>query len=1040
MATVFTQDSVLHFLQSNGGAVRNADLISHFRNFVRDHGDQRQNRELFKQFVNSVAIVKQIDGVSHVVLKKKFRGHVPGTGRAESPAGRREEPPAGRGVLPAGGRSETPAGRHAEPPASDRNRNPAGRADTTRPQRREDAEPAPPRETRVEAVLPAAGIARTNNNKVEANLNLKRDKLPQINEPSQAPGRPEPPGPDRTFKAGPQRLSSGPPQGSTPPQTAAGHHGDPGRLQAPEPGPFRGGKTPLQQEGGPQQEHLLLHQGDVRKARLRKSYKSAMSQDEDEDEEEVLISRGSAGRVPPLNAPLAPLASPPLIYVQPAGGEMPARRAASEGGPRGPGAGAGPEEAMALRRSLPSEGGRSGPPSHGSAMSPPLLSSQPDQGWTQPAGFQQGPRHGPSASPKQSSSGRLLTGSSGASGGDGSSSGLQARAAPLQPEGGPHQEHLLLHQGDVRKARLRKSYKSAVSQDEDVEKVLIGRVSAGRVPPLNAPLAPLASPPLIYVQPSGGEMPARRAASEGGPRGPGAGAGAGPEEAMALRRSLPSEGGRPGPPSHGSPKSPPLLSSQPDQGWTQPAGVQQGPRHGPSASPKSGPPPSSDAGVSSSGRLLTGSSGASGGDGSSSGLQARAGEHLGVSGIQEGAHQPPVTQAEAMPPPLGSNPKASWHLSAGNLSQERGPPALHRSTDHIYAEEQFSARGAPLHYSTGDLYDDYEDAESSDGSASSPQLRQRPAAAGRLSGRLRSRMCRSMGADLDQLLQEESRRGGAEAARLERLHQLSSSLSLHHHLSSSSLSSCATPPRCPSPAPVVDGQEMGEKRRSHSTTMHHGGQSQVPLDPREHDWMVKGAAGAWPDIYSLFREDASLLNRRDFICGFTVLHWIAKHGDHRVLNTLWYGVEKAGLRFDVNARSAGGQTPLHLAAMHGRRNLIRLLVGKFGADVQLRDTAGKRPWQYLRRGSPEVLQLLGAPAKAAAATAGGGGAGGAEAAATGPPPPRRRRRHHFSTASSGKRPLTIGDLTKVKRSTSIAALLKHKSLHRFYGHRSDSPI
>lgn len=64
-------------------------------------------------------------------------------------------------------------------------------------------------------------------------------------------------------------------------------------------------------------------------------------------------------------------------------------------------------------------------------------------------------------------------------------------------------------------------------------------------------------------------------------------------------------------------------------------------------------------------------------------------------------------------------------------------------------------------------------------------------------------------------------------------------------------------------------------------------QSLVPLEAREHAWLVKGAAGAWPDIYALFREDASLLNRRDFISGFTVLHWIAKHGDHRVLNTLW---------------------------------------------------------------------------------------------------------------------------------------------------------
>lgn len=67
-------------------------------------------------------------------------------------------------------------------------------------------------------------------------------------------------------------------------------------------------------------------------------------------------------------------------------------------------------------------------------------------------------------------------------------------------------------------------------------------------------------------------------------------------------------------------------------------------------------------------------------------------------------------------------------------------------------------------------------------------------------------------------------------------------------------------------------------------------QSLVPLEPREHAWLVKGAAGAWPDIYSLFREDPSLLNRQDFISGYTALHWIAKHGDHRVLNTLWYVV------------------------------------------------------------------------------------------------------------------------------------------------------
>uniref|UniRef100_A0A674NGS5 SOWAHA-C winged helix-turn-helix domain-containing protein n=1 Tax=Takifugu rubripes TaxID=31033 RepID=A0A674NGS5_TAKRU len=162
----------------------------------------------------------------------------------------------------------------------------------------------------------------------------------------------------------------------------------------------------------------------------------------------------------------------------------------------------------------------------------------------------------------------------------------------------------------------------------------------------------------------------------------------------------------------------------------------------------------------------------------------------------------------------------------------------------------------------------------------------------------------------------------------------------------------------------------------------------------EHAWLVKGAAGAWPDIYSLFREDSSLLNRRDFISGFTVLHWIAKHGDHRVLNTL-YGVEKAGVNFDINARSTSGHTPLHIATIHGHKNIIHLLVNKFGADMRLRDMAGKKAWQYLDCAMPlDVFQLLGAPPRVA--LKGAGEVGKIDVARQSS---RRRRRHRFSSAS-----------------------------------------
>lgn len=216
-------------------------------------------------------------------------------------------------------------------------------------------------------------------------------------------------------------------------------------------------------------------------------------------------------------------------------------------------------------------------------------------------------------------------------------------------------------------------------------------------------------------------------------------------------------------------------------------------------------------------------------------------------------------------------------------------------------------------------------------------------------------------------------------------------------------------------------------------------QSQVPLEPREHAWLVKGAAGAWPDIYNLFREDSSLLNRQDFISGFTVLHWIAKHGDHRVLNTLWYGVQKAGLTFDMNAKSACGYTALHIAAIHGNRNIMRLMVNKFNANVNLRDTAGKKPWQYLSRTAPaDVFQLLGAPSRAAGR--GEGGVGREDPNVEPRQQHHRRRRHHLSFASSGERPVTMSGTTRVKRSSSIAAFLKHKSLLRFHGNQSDSSV
>ncbi|XP_040915543.1 uncharacterized protein LOC121195897 [Toxotes jaculatrix] len=867
MATDFTQDAVLDFLQSSGGMVKNSDLLLHFGNFIRNHADQGRNRELFKKYVNTVATVRQEDGVSYVILRKKFRGHVPGDG----------------GGGPSGPQ-RLPAGKNTEPSPESSNLSSAVNTEKPRlkPQLREVTGPAPPGEAARKIVLPAAGIMSNNNNNAEMNLNLKQ-KQHQVNNTPEPPNRPaeaqvltqvfekrelstpglsEPPVRDQNTKMPQQRVGFYLLPGIKPVVPTFRHHGETSQ-QVPVPQMLRGKEACLQPEGGlrqePQDHHVGLHaEVAPRRFRHRPSYKSAVSYDEDEEEEEeATMRRGSAGGGWPLNAPLG-------------------------------------ETGRAI------------------SSSSPCIIDQP-------------------ATPSVVSS----------------------------------------------------------SSSSSFERNL----------------------PKIYIQDVEGEGALC-------PRGPGWGF----ESELGAKGPW-SRTGLPFP--DRAKEASPLHETHQD---SRASGVQVEPRQGShqsqgSSSHSSLFSPSSDAGFSSSDWPKSDSSRGSGWNSSCEDLQDKTGE----------PGQDVLRRSQ------GTKLESATHLADSKTT-----------AGHRHDNQDSTVRVMPWHLSTGDLRDDHEDVESSEGSTSSPQLRERPVVARRLSSRLRSRMCRSLGADLDQLIHEEARGGGGgnEAARLNRLHMISSSLSLHYNLSSSSLSSCSTPPRCHSLADLVEGEEPRGGKRSFPATVassssahheSHSKQSLVPLESREHAWLVNGAAGDWPKIYSLFRDDSSLLNKRDFISGFTVLHWIAKHGDHRVLNTLWYGVEKAGLMFDINARSTCGYTPLHIAAMHGNKNIIRLLVKKFCADVKLRDTAGKKPWQYLSRDAPpDIFQLLGAPARAA--VGGELGVTGADTNWGQQQQHRRRRRHHLSSASSGERPLTIAGTTKVKRSSSIAAFLKHKSLLRFHGHQSDSSI
>lgn len=135
-----------------------------------------------------------------------------------------------------------------------------------------------------------------------------------------------------------------------------------------------------------------------------------------------------------------------------------------------------------------------------------------------------------------------------------------------------------------------------------------------------------------------------------------------------------------------------------------------------------------------------------------------------------------------------------------------------------------------------------------------------------------------------------------------------------------------------------------------------------PLDPAEHEWMVKSAAGQWNQVYGLLLKDAQLAEKKDFMSGFTALHWAAKCGNTDMVCRIIDQSRKSGNGVDVDAKSNGGYTPLHIAAIHNHVPLIDLLVQKYCANGNLRDNCGKKPYHYLRKGVPGRLrELLGDP-------------------------------------------------------------------------------
>ncbi|XP_075960185.1 ankyrin repeat domain-containing protein SOWAHC [Anarhichas minor] len=121
----------------------------------------------------------------------------------------------------------------------------------------------------------------------------------------------------------------------------------------------------------------------------------------------------------------------------------------------------------------------------------------------------------------------------------------------------------------------------------------------------------------------------------------------------------------------------------------------------------------------------------------------------------------------------------------------------------------------------------------------------------------------------------------------------------------------------------------------------------VTLHPLEHEWMLCASDGLWESLQPLLAVEPSLVAKRDFVTGFTCLHWAAKQGKAELLSQLLAFSKDNAIPVNVNVRSSAGYTPLHLAAMHGHTQVVRVLLSDWEADPDARDYSGRRALQYL---------------------------------------------------------------------------------------------
>ncbi|XP_076287395.1 ankyrin repeat domain family member sosondowah isoform X3 [Lasioglossum baleicum] len=73
MPSELSLEEIRKYLLENAGTARNHDVVKHFKRFLTDPETRVEARNRFKEYVNTLATIKNEEGEKYLVLKKKYR-------------------------------------------------------------------------------------------------------------------------------------------------------------------------------------------------------------------------------------------------------------------------------------------------------------------------------------------------------------------------------------------------------------------------------------------------------------------------------------------------------------------------------------------------------------------------------------------------------------------------------------------------------------------------------------------------------------------------------------------------------------------------------------------------------------------------------------------------------------------------------------------------------------------------------------------------------------------------------------------------------